>query len=268
MQAMRLLSLLLATFGVLAQAQAPTSAPTAAPTEAPTSAPTAAEEDKTPTNTSNTTTQEPSSNSSNTTSSTTTKAPVTNSSTTTKAPVANSSTTTVAAAVPQTKITFALTLQTNATCPDMADGTALYRSMQEAGGRLAGGVKADSVKVLCGTARRLLGGRRLASLKLDFEVMVPSTEAAAAQSSLADMDLATMVGIFETAVAGSNFSATVPPEALQAMKGSVVTEVIATPGANNTNATTTKSEEVETSGAAAQQTMVALIAAMMLLVSV
>eukprot|EP00929_Paragymnodinium_shiwhaense_P088106 TRINITY_DN4830_c0_g2_i1.p1 TRINITY_DN4830_c0_g2~~TRINITY_DN4830_c0_g2_i1.p1 ORF type:complete len:263 (+),score=74.31 TRINITY_DN4830_c0_g2_i1:142-930(+) len=242
MQAVRLLALLLAAFGILAKGQAPTSAPTAAPTEAPTSAPTAPEEEvKTPTNSStpnsSTTTQAPSSNSS------TTKAPSSSNSSTTKAPVA--------AAVPQTKITFAITLQTNATCSDMAEGSALYASLQEAGGRLAGGVKAESVTVLCATARRLLGGRRLASLKLDFEVLVPSTDAAAAQSALADLDLATATGVFETAVAGSNFSVAVSPEAFQAMKSSVITEVLETPGTNKTNATTTKSEEVETSGAAA-----------------
>eukprot|EP00929_Paragymnodinium_shiwhaense_P112612 TRINITY_DN8086_c0_g1_i1.p1 TRINITY_DN8086_c0_g1~~TRINITY_DN8086_c0_g1_i1.p1 ORF type:complete len:273 (+),score=44.68 TRINITY_DN8086_c0_g1_i1:82-819(+) len=189
----------------------PTSAPTAAPTSAPTSGPTPIDNGK------------PS---------------VTQPSTTAKP----ASSTTPAAAVPMTKITFGISLQTSATCSDMAAGSTLYAAMQKAGAQLAGGVAADAVKVVCASSRRLLGGRRLASLNVDFEVTVPTTDATAAETALAAVDLATATSVFETAAtdSGAGITFTVSESALTNMKASVASEEIPVPGANTTTATTTR----------------------------
>lgn len=153
-----------------------------------------------------------------------------------------------------TKITFSISLQTSATCSDMAAGSALYTAMQKAGGTLAGNVSKEAVAIECAAgARRLLGGasRRLqASLNLTFAVTIPSSEAAASQTALANLDLATATAAFETAAAeaGGSFTFTVTEDALTALKASVVTEELPFAGDNVTSSTTEGEAAGESSG--------------------
>jgi hypothetical protein len=171
-----------------------------------------------------------------------------------------------------TKITFSLSLQTSATCSDMAAGSALYTAMQKAGGTLAGNVSQEAVEIECAAgARRLLGGasRRLqASLDLTFAVTIPSSEAAASQTALANLDLATATAAFETAAAeaGGSFTFTVTEDALTALKASVVTEELPFAGANLSSSTTAAPDAAGESSGTMEKKVVApcLLAAIFL----
>lgn len=98
-----------------------------------------------------------------------------------------------------------------------------------------------------------MGGasRRLqASLNLTFEVTIPSSEAAASQTALANLDLATATAAFETAAAeaGGSFTFTVTEDALTALKASVVTEELPFAGANLNSSTSEADASGESSG--------------------
>eukprot|EP00929_Paragymnodinium_shiwhaense_P121647 TRINITY_DN9397_c0_g1_i2.p2 TRINITY_DN9397_c0_g1~~TRINITY_DN9397_c0_g1_i2.p2 ORF type:complete len:223 (-),score=65.83 TRINITY_DN9397_c0_g1_i2:470-1138(-) len=168
--------------------------------------------------------------------------------------------------VPKTKITFKIALETTATCSDVTEGSAMYVALQTAGSTLAGNVSTDAVAVKCSAGRRLLTGglgRRLAALNIDFEVTVPTTEATAAQTALAAVDLATATSVFTKAAAdaGGSFTITVTQASVDSMKASVVTEVIPDPNSNATSTTSTNPSGGESSSAAFFKPSAVLLAA-------
>eukprot|EP00929_Paragymnodinium_shiwhaense_P072565 TRINITY_DN36829_c0_g1_i1.p1 TRINITY_DN36829_c0_g1~~TRINITY_DN36829_c0_g1_i1.p1 ORF type:complete len:244 (-),score=63.56 TRINITY_DN36829_c0_g1_i1:268-999(-) len=221
-------------------AAAAINAPTSAPTAAPTSAPTAPPEPEVIVESTNSTTAAPSSSS--------------------------TKSTTTTPYLPKSKISFKLSLKTTATCADVTEGSRFYVALQAAGATLAGNVSKDAVVVKCSPARRLLGGRRLAALTLDFEVTVPTTEALTTQTALAELELATVAQVFAKAAAdaGDSYTITVSQASLDSMKASVVTEAIPAPGSNATNASSTTTDAAfggESSSAAFFKPSAVLLAA-------
>eukprot|EP00929_Paragymnodinium_shiwhaense_P072398 TRINITY_DN3674_c0_g1_i1.p4 TRINITY_DN3674_c0_g1~~TRINITY_DN3674_c0_g1_i1.p4 ORF type:complete len:178 (+),score=53.71 TRINITY_DN3674_c0_g1_i1:318-851(+) len=175
-----------------------------------------------------------------------------------------------------TKISFSIALDTTGgTCGDMAVGSQMYIAMQQAGATLAGGVSKDAVKVVCSGGRRLRSlGRRLATLNIDFEVTVPTTEAAAAKTAVEGVTLAAATAAFTQAATDAGASGvtfTVTEASLTALKASVTSvEVTPAGGANTTTTTTTAAanEPTESSAAADMKSLTcSMVAALLLIVS-